>query len=61
MPRPGIELEDVEFLALHGETWDAVEVRVGFGRKSIDKALRRTGRLDLIAVMHANSAHEVAS
>ena len=44
-----IHLEDVEFLAVHGASWDEVQTRTGACRNSIEVACARAGRPDLVA------------
>lgn len=48
-------LEDIELLALSGETWDQTAARLGSQRKVIDKRLRRAGRLDILERLGRNS------
>lgn len=48
-------LEDVEFVAAQGACWPEVERRVGFCRKSIDRACERAGRRDIPRRINANA------
>lgn len=47
--RPGVHVDDVEWLIRTGGTWDTVAARCGVGRSAIEMVCRRSGRVDLIA------------
>ena len=49
-----IYLEDVEFLATQGATWDEIETRTGACRNSIEIACARADRRDLVARITSN-------
>lgn len=55
MTEPMFYVEDVEFMARHGETWDAVVARLGVKRKTIERGLYRAERYDITALLAANS------
>ena len=45
----GTDVDDIVWLIRCGGTWDSISARLGIGRDGIDRALRRAGRLDMIA------------
>jgi hypothetical protein len=49
-----VHLDDVEFLARHGATWEQVEARTGARRNSIEKSCGRANRHDLVARITSN-------
>ncbi len=49
-----IHLEDVEFLAEHGATWEEIEARTGACRNSIEVSCGRADRRDLVARISSN-------
>lgn len=53
-PRTRIHLEDIEFLARHGATWDEIQDRTGAIRNSVEVACDRAGRKDLVARITSN-------
>lgn len=56
-PLPGgrlFHLEDIEFLARHGATWEQIEDRTGAKRNSIEISCGRANRYDLVARITSN-------
>lgn len=49
-----VHVEDIEFLARLGVTWDQVQTRTGACRNTVEAALRRGGRPDLISRITQN-------
>ena len=47
-PTATAHMEDVEWLAATGETWERAAQRLGIKPDSLDRLLRRAGRHDLI-------------
>ena len=59
--RDRIHVEDIEFMALNGETWEGCAARLGVKKNSIDTALRRHNRGDVIARLTRNSDRNESS
>lgn len=55
MTQRSFHFEDVEFMAEHGETWDAVVARLGVKRTTIEAGLHRSGRREVLARITSNS------
>jgi len=49
-------VENVEFIASHGETWPGIEQRLGQSKATITRQLMRTGRSDLAHQLATNTS-----
>ena len=49
-----IHIDDIEWMAIHGENLQGIAARTGAKPRSIEQLVRREGRIDLLRKISAN-------